>query len=120
LIGVNGSGKSTVLDALAILLSQYAEHLRARFDKRSRPYWPSYSKFAFTEVDVYSNASEASLAIIVETANDKQWSWSIQKGNQPNFNDKFQTNRSGQLADSAQTMLNQSAEVSAISFPILA
>lgn len=66
-IGVNGSGKSSILDSIAILLYQFLSQLRLGYD------------FHLKEDDININSNRASISTRVEVDSRKKLYWEVSK-----------------------------------------
>ncbi|MFO5439278.1 MAG: AAA family ATPase, partial [Dolichospermum sp.] len=66
-IGVNGSGKSSILDSIAIFLSQYVYQLR------------SGDKFDLKDDDININSDTVSMSTIVKVDSQNKLDWKIGK-----------------------------------------
>ncbi|MGL6136833.1 MAG: AAA family ATPase, partial [Planktothrix sp.] len=76
IIGVNGSGKSSILDAIAIFLSIYINQPQL---KRRRKNSTLSDQTGLTEDDIYINAQESDNLIQVVIEPHLKISWSIRK-----------------------------------------
>jgi predicted ATP-binding protein involved in virulence len=106
LIGVNGSGKSTVLDALAILLNLYSNQLLGR------KYWhDDFFDIEFTDSDISLATLEARLAVTVQVdkLNLQSWNILINRSSYPTRRNKNKGNKvdNNQLFDLVRSHLNQ-------------
>jgi predicted ATP-binding protein involved in virulence len=70
LIGVNGSGKTSILDACAILLTQVESKIRAIKPRGS-------NAITLSEDDINFDADEVHCSIVVEATPNSEMSWSI-------------------------------------------
>ena len=66
-IGVNGSGKSSILDSIAIFLSQYVYQLR------------SGDKFDLKDDDININSNTVSISTLVKVDSQNKLDWKICK-----------------------------------------
>ncbi|MFM6205617.1 AAA family ATPase, partial [Planktothrix sp.] len=76
IIGVNGSGKSSILDVIAIFLSIYINQLLL---KKRRKNSTLSDQTGLTEDDIYINAQESENLIQVVIEPHQKISWSIRK-----------------------------------------
>ncbi|NJL71519.1 MAG: AAA family ATPase [Candidatus Competibacteraceae bacterium] len=86
LAGVNGAGKSTVLDAIAILLSWAVTRIRSTGSK-GRP---------IREVDIHNSNNSSALLMLANGAPMGPFSWSLaqtRKGRNPDINTTLPTNK---------------------------
>ncbi len=83
LIGVNGAGKSTILDALAVLLSKYSDQLLRR----------NRNEIELSEKDINVRAVGTKLAIEIETnfSRESNASWDVSLTRYPNLKFAYRT-----------------------------
>ncbi len=89
LIGINGVGKSSILDCLAILLSGFIG--RIQYDPQSTKSWKKYRGFnqyreweqllakgrSFTKQDINNKGNDTRCEILISIEKSRQLSWSI-------------------------------------------
>lgn len=117
IVGVNGSGKSSILDAIAIFLSIYINQLL--FKRRRRKNSTLTDKIGLTEDDIYINAQESDNLIQVVIEPHQKVSWSIRINNGHNSKiQKEQVQEEGLLSHIKNTLESLDNNPS-LSLPVL-
>jgi len=99
-VGMNGAGKSSILDAAAILLSWLVNRIK----------YSSASGRPITESDIKNGESSGNLEItLVDSGNDSSWTWSIAKV-QRGYDKKDRTSVLSQASGAARSIQSKISE----------
>ncbi len=113
IIGVNGSGKSSILDAIAIFLEFYVNKIMF---KTRRNKSTSSDKTALTKDDIYIKAQESYNLIQVVIEPDQKISWSIRKSKDNSKNQKVEKQ---ELLNHIKNTLDNLEHDPSLSLPVL-